>query len=169
MSFEQIEWKNNLFHVVGSFADGSDDVFSVLGDFGLTLVHFATVHDFLSEINAWAFFPVAVLVDSSNWTASDYEALKKAQAIRPELKVIMINRDPTTIPERLIRACMYLKAPFNTSKLMDVVSGLLRCHILVDQERPMCITLDDRKEFNLNAWTCPHPCGSCSDNSSPGC
>jgi len=166
MSSEQIEWTNNLFHVVGPFADGSDDVYSSLTDQGLTLLHFATIQDYLDEIHTkWSFFPVAVLVDSSQWTASDHEALQAIQTIRPELKIVIINSDPETIPEQIFRACMYLKAPFDASKLMDVVSGLLRCHISVDQERPMCASLDDRKAFNLKAWTCPHPCSSCSDSS----
>jgi DNA-binding NtrC family response regulator len=161
MSLDQIEWRNTLFHAVGP-SDGFDDAWSLLSDMGYTIHHFDTIEQYQDHIHtAWTFFPVALLLDSTQWAASDYEILHNVQTIRPELKIVMINSEPEKTPELQPPACMYLKAPFDLHRLLDMVAELVRCNISHHSRSSICTTMDDRKAFRLKEWTCPHPCNSC--------
>jgi len=162
MATEDIMQKSRVFHIVGNHADACSFIrdcsyiSEIIDDLGFETLLFNNPHQYIDYIDNPKFEkPIAAFVNVSLSLVNGYERLNRISTLVPDMKFVVISREPETKSEYIDLACMYLKMPFSPDKLIGIVSNLVRCHIFSLSDGTRCASLDDRKYFPLHDWSCP--------------
>jgi len=153
-----------MFHIVDDTNPICKIVTAMLKRLGYETISFGCPEDYISFVNSPGFKdPMAVFTDITMPAMTGYQMMNIISELKPDLRFIVMTAAPEIRSEHAIKACMYLVKPITLKNLTKVVGSLSKCHAFSPTYDHKCTSVDDRRVFPIEGWSCPHRCEeSCS-------
>ncbi len=100
---------------------------------------------------------LAILTDVNMPNMSGFELMDEVRKINSHQKFVVISGAPGVEPKEAPLACFYFTKPVSVGKLKAVFEALLQCVEWGNHpDRVGCTSIDDRCDFCIEDWHCPH-------------
>lgn len=122
------------------------------------VLSFASPDDYLKYMDSTDYLPpkLGIFSDVEMPIMSGYEFMAAVRKVYPHQRFVILTGSPD-VPTQDDFACFYLTKPIRLSKLKEILEGFSLCYKNGAHPDVIgCKTLDDRCEFCISAWECPH-------------
>ena len=156
-----------MFHIVDDTDSVREVVIAMLKHHGYETISFGCPKEYISFVSSPGFSnPIAVFTDVTMPAMTGYEMMAIVSELRSELRFVVMTAEPEIRSEHATKACMYLAKPFTLASLLKVVGSLIQCHASSPSDEHGCSSVDNRQQFPIENWSCPHRCEDCSSDCS---
>ena len=146
-----------MFHVVDDQPGLAKLICELLNALGHKAMPFTSPQQYIDYVASDDFsMPLGTITDVDMPIMNGYEMMEQIHRIHPEMRFVILSGEGSIDHGYKSMACMYFTKPKNAKVYITIFEKLLRCSDSGPANEIGCAYCDDRGNYDLENWSCPH-------------